>query len=219
VEKYSDVDFDYVWAITLSPDGSTLAFKAQRPSDPLRPSVQLLLLDLHTGNVQVLLESYPASAPLSWSPDGRFVVYEHPVRQLEPQKDRSQYEIRILDLRTRHQRTLVPGSDPAWSPLGEWIAYLNDAGELAIVHPDGTDRTALVSVRRSFPWFYKRYFVYPPVWSPDSKALLLNETALDETDRTMIHQFDLGPRKLQNKQGKGVSVLGWSRTRARFCQR
>lgn len=67
-----------------------------------------------------------------------------------------------------------------------------------------------MSLRRSFPWFYKRYFVYPPVWSPDSNALLLNEAAADETGRALIHQFDLGPRKLRKKKGKGVAVLGWT---------
>jgi Tol biopolymer transport system component len=211
-KQYSGVDFDQVWAITISPDGSTLAFKGQRQSNPLRPTVQLLLLDLLTGDMKVLLESYPASAPLSWSPDGRQVVYERATRQPKPNIDIYEHEVRILDVQARQERTLVSGSDPSWSPSGEWIAYLDDAAAVAIVHPDGTGQTPLVSFRRSLPWFYKRYFMYPPVWSPDSNALLLNEAAMDETDRALIHQFDLVPRKLRKTQGKGVSLLGWSRS-------
>jgi hypothetical protein len=49
------------------------------------------------------------------------------------------------------------------------------------------------------------------VWSPDSNALLLNEAAMDETARGLIHRFDLGARTLRQQQGKGVAVLGWTR--------
>lgn len=41
-KQYSGGDFRYVWAMTLSPDGSTLAFKAERHWSQPR---QLLLLD------------------------------------------------------------------------------------------------------------------------------------------------------------------------------
>jgi hypothetical protein len=88
---------------------------------------------------------------------------------------------------------------------------LDSAGAVAIVRPDGTEATTLVSLRRSPPWFYKRYFMFPPIWSPDSKTLLLNEAAMDETARALIHEFDLGSRKLRQKMGKGVAVLGWTR--------
>ena len=203
--QYDRGDFRYVWAITISPDGSTLAFKAERHWNQPR---QLFLLNLNTGEMRVLIEPYLTSAPLSWSPDGRFIAYEHWVPRTDA--DTGFNEIRIRDVRNHRERRLARGSDPSWSPSGEWIAYLDETGAVAIVHPDGTEATALVSLRRSFLWFYKRYFVYPPVWSPDSNALLLNEAAADETGRALIHQFDLGPRKLRKKKGKGVAVLGWT---------
>ena len=207
--QYGGGNFQYVWATTISPDGSKLAFKATRQSSPL--SQLLLLLDLNTGETKVLIEPFLPSAPLSWSPDGHQIVYEYPVRQPDPNVDLDEYEIRIRDLRNLQERRLVSGSDPSWSPSGEWIAYFDGAGAVAIVHPDGTAATTLVNLRRSFPFFYKRYFMYPPAWSPDSKTLLLNENAADETARALIHQFDLEPRKLRKKRGAGVAVLGWSR--------
>jgi hypothetical protein len=220
-KQYDFGDFTYVWATAISPDGSTLAVKAERhwsqPNDQLRcdeltvtSSRQLLLLDLKTGHATVLIEPFSTSAPVSWSPDGRDIVYEFPVRRPDANVDSYEDEIRIRDVKDHEERRLVPGSDPSWSPSGEWIAYLDSAGAVAIVHPDGTEATALVSLRRSLPWFYKRYFMYPPVWSPDSKTLLLNEAAMDETARALIHQFALGPRKLRQKRGKGVAVLGWT---------
>jgi hypothetical protein len=206
--QYDGGDFAYVWATTISPDGSALAFKATRDSWP--PRQLLLLLDLKTGETRVLIEPFVPSAPLSWSPDGHQIAYEYPVRRPDPSVDFYEYEIRIRDLRNLQERRLVSGSAPSWSPSGEWIAYFDSAGAVAIVHPDGTAATTLVSLRRRFPFFGKRYFMYPPVWSPDSKTLLLNENAADETARALIHQFDVEPRKLRKKRGAGVAVSGWS---------
>ena len=54
-KQYNGGDYTYVWAITISPDGSTLAFKAERDRTH-RP--QLLLLDLKTGDTTVLIEPF-----------------------------------------------------------------------------------------------------------------------------------------------------------------
>lgn len=207
-KHYSGGDFHYVWAITISPDRSLVAFKAERGWKQPR---QLVLLNLNTGDMKALVENYLTSPPLSWSPDGRFVAYEYPLKRRERNVEFFEGEVRILDMLNQQERTLVSGSSPSWSPSGEWIAYFDNAGAAAIVHPDGTGATTLVSLRRRFPWFSERAFVYPPVWSPDSNALLMHEFAFDETARVSIHRFDLGTRQLRKAAGWGVAVLGWAR--------
>ena len=204
---YDGGDFHYVWATALSPDGSTVAFKAERHWSQPR---QLLILDLQTGDTTVLAEPYLSSAALAWSPDGRQFVVGHPVRGPGPSAELVESELRIRGLGDRQERRLVSGSNPSWSPSGEWIAYLDPEGAVAMIRPDGTGATTLARLRRRPLFFSKRYLVNPPVWSPDSTALLLHEFVADETARTLIHQFDLEPRTLRRKTGAGVAVLGWS---------
>lgn len=203
-KEYSGGDYHLVWAVSLSPDGTTLAFKAERNWEQPR---QLLQLDLKTGDTTVLIEPFWTSPPVSWSPDGRYITY---IRAVRGQED----EIVIRDLRNQQEHRVVAGYAPSWSPSGEWIAYFDGTGAAAIVHPDGTGGAALVSLRRTPPWLIKRGFMDPAVWSPDSKSLLLNESANDETARALIHQFDLASRKLRKKTGKGVAVLGWTRSKS-----
>ena len=76
-KRYDVGDVEYIWAITVSPDASTLAFKVERDWSEPR---QLLLLDLTTGETIGLINPFVTSPPLSWSPDGRHVAYEHPFR-------------------------------------------------------------------------------------------------------------------------------------------
>ena len=101
---------------------------------------------------------------------------------------------------------------PTWSPDGEWIAYLptpkNSAGfgtlECAIVRPDGTGNKTLVKLPRG------RVFLAPPVWSPDSKTLLLNEMADGEKWTMNIDLLDLSTLKLKKKLTDKMPVFAWA---------
>jgi serine/threonine protein kinase len=100
-----------------------------------------------------------------WSPDGRRLVYTRPGRT---------NLLQILDMQTRGASLLAEGRAPAWSPDGNWIAFLRGHASLHVIRPDGSGLRALgrmdppPGVVFGFPWpgFYR------VVWAPDSRALV-----------------------------------------------
>jgi hypothetical protein len=98
------------------------------------------------------------------SPDGTQLVYA-----TNREGDTFSSYLRIMNTATRSIVSLATqGNRPAWSPAGDWIAFLQDDAvgnhRLAIIRPDGTGYRAL-----STPGyvFYER-----PAWSPDGKYLV-----------------------------------------------
>lgn len=99
----------------------------------------------------------PPDGFMAWSPDGRNVAYG---------VDGTLVRADIA------QETFIPLTDdarrnffPAWSPTGDWLAYISDVpNEAAIfrVRPDGSDRERLLS---------GLYLMGYPVWSPDGSHL------------------------------------------------
>ncbi len=100
-----------------------------------------------------------------WSPDGRRLVYTKPGRT---------NLLQILELETGQSSALTEGDAPAWSPDGNWIAFLRGHASLHVIRPDGSGLRTLgrmdppPGVKFFFPWpgFYR------VVWAPDSTALV-----------------------------------------------
>lgn len=221
-DKHSDYsEGEYSGSIAISPDGSKLAFSARvfdRAGDP-----RMHIVDLRTGKETLGPEiGNSPNVFASWSPDSRRLVYD-----VHLGYDRDD-EIRVWDSDTGRVSKIADGEFPAWSPSGEWIAYLHHAqgtatmpsGQQApylmldrslprcfLIHPDGTSKSAIDLHLQAKP---PRFLVESPVWSPDSQTILLNELTNVDTGTVDVQLLDLKTQKTRTAFRDSLRILGWA---------
>jgi len=87
-----------------------------------------------------------------------------------------------------------------------------------LVHPDGSGKELAATAPREFFGFrtffgWRGNFLEAPVWSPDSKKLLLSVYWDWETLTTDVYELDIARHKLARKIKKGAPVWGWAESR------
>jgi WD40 repeat protein len=208
----------FAGAVAISPDGSKLAFESEVTKAKEGYSHPIDFIDVQTGEQTpgpeipippVTMGSSsrrPFQMFLSWSPDGKRIAYGNNT------------DIWVLDITTQQAKKIAEGSAPAWSPDGRWIAYFDSAQDSAhsncsVVHPDGTGDRILAKLPRGWFVFGSRLFLEQPVWSPDSKRLLLNEMADGEAWTMHIDLLDVATGKLKRIMKNKVPVFAWAEAR------
>jgi Tol biopolymer transport system component len=211
-DKHTDYSAgEYSGSVAISPDATKLAYSATQQREGGPGDNHLHIVDLISGQ-QTLGPEVPFHAPVfaSWSPDSRRLVYEF------------LHEIRVWDRETGKIAKIADGYLPAWSPSGDWIAFLQSSeadtggpygpGEgpprCVIVRPNGADERMLIDFYR-----VKKHpgpFVAAPVWSPDSKIILLNEREAVEAGTVTIHALDIETMKMKTIFKHALPVLGWA---------
>jgi Tol biopolymer transport system component len=207
---------EFSGSTAISPDGSKLAYPGAQPRSQTGGKTvknHLHIVDLRTGDQTIGPEISYSRWPVfaSWSPNSRELVFAN------------LGEISVWDIDTKEVRKLANGDLPAWSPSGEWIAYFpeHDAflgnptfsrgrwgSKCVIVRPDGTSEKTLVDWTQSENY---RTFVEPPVWSPDSRTLLLNEMDDGIKDTVTVHAIDIATLEMKTLFRRSNHILGWAR--------
>jgi len=133
--------FDNGSNLAPSPDGKTIAFLKRDD----KKSADIYLYDIEKGQQSRLASDTTKKNALSWSPDGKKIVYN--VSHKGENQDAT-VDICVLDLITKSIRQITQSNpyksfSPAWSPDGEKIAYYLEKG-------DGHDQIWLTDDEGSF---------------------------------------------------------------------
>ena len=145
----------------VSKDGRRIAFSSNRngPWD-------IYILDLESGEIQQFTDTAAYDANPSWSPDGKWLVYES-------------YQINNLELIIQNTNNTTgpihltnnPAADfaPDWSPLGRWISFISDrSGKLEVWYADldSPEEDKAVKIKNT-PGTHVQH----PSWSGDGRFL------------------------------------------------
>jgi hypothetical protein len=200
-------------AVSISPDGTKLACVAR--TSPNGPGL-FRILDLTTRKIT---DGQPPSQKsdnsISWSPDGRRIVFSADIDM--PGDEPPIPEVFVMDVETGSTSKIGDGWGPSWSPSGEWIAYFPYAAHvrdkrgwwrftgakgIGLMHPDGSNPTFV----HKFDWPMN----IKPVWSPDSKELLLASFPDDLTGKFDIFMLDIATRRLTKEFRHPPLIFGWA---------
>ena len=194
---------------SMSRDGTTIAAARVHPDIPRAHPILAIATYSIPDKKWREYKSLAYYGSIAISPDGSRIAYgmNIPLLANGPPLPSA---IEILDLETGKISKVAKGQAPAWSPSGEWIAYLDSGGRpnrILMVHPDGTGTKVLVTLPGDERIFHDSA---PPVWSPDSTQLLVNE--IDDPDRWTfnIHRVDLATLHVTKKFKHKAPVYGWA---------
>ncbi|MGA7856063.1 MAG: hypothetical protein WCA15_22270 [Candidatus Acidiferrales bacterium] len=158
LDVFRPVGFDYreypaLWGIGAcwSRDQTKLAdTMIEHPSGRARLEI-LDVISKRTYAIAINVDRKEYVTSQCWSPDGKRLVY---------QMDDA---VRLYELLNDRSDAIAKGSDPTWSPDGNWIAF-RDGETYYAMHPDGSARKKLFHNH----WGSAVSALY---WSPDSRIV------------------------------------------------
>ncbi|HEX2241440.1 MAG TPA: hypothetical protein VHJ82_09905 [Actinomycetota bacterium] len=211
------VEISPAWA----PDGLRIAFSG---GPNLYASMDIQIVEVASGET-INLTNSPTSDEYSpdWSPDGKRLVFASalnaPLALPYPAHTvTNDYDLYVMNADGREVQRLTESTDwdsyPAWSPSGDWIAYMRD-GSIALISPDGSKTRLLVNQLELGQG------LYDPEWSPDGRKLLFATAAPDtfeipllpcacDSDVWVVNVDGSGLRNLTAKSDAHEYAAAWS---------
>jgi dipeptidyl aminopeptidase/acylaminoacyl peptidase len=214
-----------------SPDGRWLAFVSDR--DGKR---QIYRIAIEGGEAERLTSGEEDVSNFAWSPDGTRIAYTmtdpipDSVKEREKRfgeiriedEDRRMAQLHVLDVTTRHTRTLTKGAFVVgafeWSPNGARIAFDHrissdpaDSGSADISIADATSGAVEVLVGQNGP-------DTSPRWSPDGNRIAFVSSMAKPFpfyENSVIAVVQPGSATIQNLSGafdEEPSLLAWKKT-------
>lgn len=117
------------------------------------PDVKLGILDLATKKMQTLeprtTDRNSHFTSQCWSPDDKELLFE------------ADEKVQVYETEAKHLRVLATGTEPTWSPDGNWIAYRDEQhNDYYVIRPSGDGKKKLFHKGRAASALY---------WSPDGR--------------------------------------------------
>lgn len=207
-----------IWSVSWAPEGKRLAVVADRVSEQTR---NLYIVDLASTVLNRLTSgtftdgldySISNDSPPSWSPNGRRLAIEIRTATEQAVSDQGR-SIGLWDLDTNEFQKLVDGRDPAWSPSGSEIAFLEPSRRACFtVKPDGSGKAVLFSLRKKPFGPATSPLFFPVVWSPDGTQLIFHQW-VDADLVSEVYRLDVKSGHLKFLSRTELQVVNWRKNK------
>jgi serine/threonine protein kinase len=161
-----------------SPDGTQIIFISPCKRNMISyPGASMFIMNADGSGLFPLPSVPGGDYDPSWSPDGNLIAFTSIRKGGVP-------GIYIIDLNNYEVKSLVEDdtraiSQPAWSPDGLQITYVNSDNRVWVMDTNGENRRSLIQGGGD-------YIINGPAWSPDSSAVIFTQSVFSDTTGSTV---------------------------------